>query len=629
MGKELFAKHPVFRKWMFRLNDIVSEIIGESLLDRIYDENKSWNHQFDRTVYSHPAIFMVEYSMARVLIESGIGPDYVLGGSLGEFASAAVAGVLQADEALELIIEQAQAFEAHCQKGGMTAILHDSQMYPETPVLYENSELVSVNYKTHFVVSGPYERLETIEWFLDDREIIYQKLPVSYAYHSTLIDSAAPGYLALLKDTTFPYPQVNFVSGLEGNIIGKLPWDYFWNIVRKPIRFTEAVINLEKQGSYCYFDLGPGGTLANFVKRIIEQNSDLRGLRESKSEIYASITPFNQEMKNIEKIKSLYTGLHKSGGKVEKMITFVFPGQGSQHKGMGGLLFDEFAEITAQADTVLGYSIKELCLEDPRRRLGQTQFTQPALYTVNALSYLKKIKDTGKTPDYVAGHSLGEYSALFAAGVFDFETGLKLVKKRGKLMSRATDGGMAALLGLNEEKVEDVLIQNGLDSIDIANYNTPSQIVISGRKADIDRAGSVFDCGDTVYIPLNVSGAFHSRYMNEAKRAFEEYLDMFDFAEPSIPVISNVYARPYKQGETKKNLAQQIIRPVKWTESIRYLMGLGKMEAGKMGPGEMEFAEIGPGEVLTKLVKSIQREAEPLVVEEPLPEKKTVFGLRI
>src|SRR6516162_2607290 len=135
------------------------------------------------------------------------------------------------------------------------------------------------------------------------------------------------------------------------------------------------------------------------------------------------------------------------------MTAFLFPGQGSQRKGMGSTLFEEFQEVTARADEILGYSIKELCLHDPHQQLGQTQFTQPALYVVNALSYLKKMKDGSKVPTYLAGHSLGEYNALFAAGVFDFETGLRLVKKRGELMSQATGGGMAAVIGFTMAQV--------------------------------------------------------------------------------------------------------------------------------------------------------------------------------
>lgn len=289
------------------------------------------------------------------------------------------------------------------------------------------------------------------------------------------------------------------------------------------------------------------------------------------------------------------------------MITYIFPGQGSQSIGMGGTLFDEYKELTDEADDILGYSIKELCMEDPHSNLGQTQFTQPALYIVNGLSYLRKIRETGKKPDYVAGHSLGEYNALFAAGAFSFGEGLKLVKKRGELMSHATGGGMAAVIGLNEAQITDALEQNNLQSIDIANYNSPTQIVISGLKTDIDCVKPIFEGIKDVqmFIVLKTSGAFHSRYMKEAKEEFASFLNSFIFSELTIPVISNVHSRPYKQSDIKQNLIDQITHPVKWTESIRYLMGLGKME----------FFEIGIGNVLTGLVRRIKKETEPLVVK--------------
>ncbi|AIQ12466.1 ACP S-malonyltransferase [Paenibacillus durus] len=291
------------------------------------------------------------------------------------------------------------------------------------------------------------------------------------------------------------------------------------------------------------------------------------------------------------------------------MTIFVFPGQGSQVKGMGGNLFNEFRELTAQADDILGYSIRELCMEDPNSTLGQTQYTQPALFVVSALSYLKRIKETGRKPDFVAGHSLGEYNALFAAGAFDFETGLKLVKKRGELMSLATGGGMAVVLGITEENIVEVLKQNGLYSIDIANVNSPYQIALSGLKEDIDQARPIFEATPNVqlFIPLNVSGAFHSRYMTDARLEFEKILNTCTFYPLSIPVISNVYARPYKRELLQSTLAEQINSSVKWTESIRYLMGLG----------ESVFEEIGPGRVLTGLVERIQREATPLVIDTP------------
>lgn len=292
------------------------------------------------------------------------------------------------------------------------------------------------------------------------------------------------------------------------------------------------------------------------------------------------------------------------------MLTFVFPGQGSQFKGMGAGLFDEFQDLTRQADDILGYSIEELCLEDPNHQLGKTQFTQPALYTVSALSYLKKMKESGREPDYAAGHSLGEYNALFAAGCFDFETGLQLVKKRGELMSKAAPGGMAAVLGFTAEQVKEVLSDYHLTGIDIANHNSPSQIVIAGTKQDIEKAGPVFEkAGVRMYLPLNVSGAFHSRYMKDAEKEFADYLEETAFLPLRFPVISNLHAAPYKNDEIKTNLTLQMTNQVKWTDTIRRLMGLENNE----------IAEVGPGEVLTKLTRQIKKDAVPL----PMPKEES------
>ncbi len=166
---------------------------------------------------------------------------------------------------------------------------------------------------------------------------------------------------------------------------------------------------------------------------------------------------------------------------------FIFPGQGSQEKGMGKQLFEAYPELTKVADHILGYSIENLCLADSRQVLDHTEYTQPALYVVNALSYLHEREIRGLEPGFLAGHSLGEYSALFAAGVFDFETGLRLVQKRGALMAEAKGGGMAAVIGMDAPQTMKVLSDSGLDSIDIANINSPQQTVISGARADVER----------------------------------------------------------------------------------------------------------------------------------------------
>ena len=292
------------------------------------------------------------------------------------------------------------------------------------------------------------------------------------------------------------------------------------------------------------------------------------------------------------------------------MKTYMFPGQGSQARGMGGSLFDEFPELTAKADSVLGYSIKELCLNDPQRELSNTQFTQPALYVVNALSYYKRIQDTGETPDYLAGHSLGEFNALLAAECFDFETGLKLVKKRGELMSQATEGAMAAIVNATRDQIEALLKEKGLDNVDIANYNTPLQIVISGPVADIGACQEIFQFDRVMYMPLKTSGAFHSRLMIPAQQKFEAFLKKRKFSKPKIPVIANLTAQAYPNGAVVEYLSKQICSTVLWSGTIHHLMSLSD---------EMAFIEIGHGDVLAKMILKIKQIAAKAAADKAPP----------
>ena len=289
------------------------------------------------------------------------------------------------------------------------------------------------------------------------------------------------------------------------------------------------------------------------------------------------------------------------------MIAFVFPGQGSQRRGMGQGLFDEVREYAAsekQVDTILGYSLRKLCLEDANNRLKETQFTQPCLYVVNALHYYKAVNQ-GIHPVYLAGHSLGEYNALLAAGVFDFLTGLQLVKRRGELMSQAKNGAMGAVIGLGVSMIAKVIKENGLSSLDVANFNSPLQTVVSGPVEDIKRAGPLFEKGGArMYMPLQVSAAFHSRYMADAAKTFANFLAPMSFAAPKTPVIANVTARPYPIGNASESvkslLVDQIGHSVQWTQSIRFLMS----------QGVTEFREMGPGNVLTRSVQQIQQEKD-------------------
>ncbi|KTD57433.1 malonyl CoA-ACP transacylase [Legionella santicrucis] len=272
------------------------------------------------------------------------------------------------------------------------------------------------------------------------------------------------------------------------------------------------------------------------------------------------------------------------------MTIYMFPGQGSQAKGMGIELFSYFPEQIKQADEILGYSVKELCLDDPQQQLNNTEYTQPALYIVEALSFLARSSEE-PSPNCLIGHSLGEYAALFAAGAFDFGTGLKLVQKRGELMAKASGGGMLAVINLAEDRIKSLLQTNGLDSIDFANFNSTKQIVLSGPAADIARANEILAQEALMCVPLKVSGAFHSRYMQSAADEFQQFMESFQFSPLQIEVIANITAEPYTNDSAKENLVKQMTHPVRWTDTIRYLKN----------QGESIFIEVGPGNVLTRL----------------------------
>lgn len=278
-------------------------------------------------------------------------------------------------------------------------------------------------------------------------------------------------------------------------------------------------------------------------------------------------------------------------------LAVIFPGQGAQSKGMGKALFDAYPDLVSAADAILGYSIRSLCLDDPDNRLNQTACTQPALYVVNALTHLRMQADgtLPDTVDYVAGHSLGEYNALLAAGVFDFETGLRLVAERGRLMSQASGGGMAAVVGLPAGELRAALDAAGLDTIDMANFNSPSQTVISGPAADIDKAIEALRGSKATVLPLKVSAAFHSRYMQDAQQAFAGFLEGFTFAPPKTTVIANATAMDYDPAQIAGTLSRQIASPVLWTDSVRRIAA----------DGDVRFVEVG-SRILTRMVKEIR-----------------------
>lgn len=269
---------------------------------------------------------------------------------------------------------------------------------------------------------------------------------------------------------------------------------------------------------------------------------------------------------------------------------WVFPGQGSQAIGMGLDLLEVPAAKARfdQAEQILGWSVVEIC-QSADDKVSQTLYTQPCLYVVEtALADL--LKEKGQFPDFVAGHSLGEYSALYTAGVFDFESGLRLMQRRAELMNSASDGMMAALLGFDREQLESVLAETA--GAVLANDNNAGQVVISGTPEAVESVMSQVKSKRAV--KLNVSGAFHSPLMTEAAEQFQTVLDSVEFKAAQMPVLSNVDPIPSRNaGELKDRLSRQMTGSVRWREiSLR----LPEENVARV-------VEVGPGKVLTGIIK--------------------------
>lgn len=287
-------------------------------------------------------------------------------------------------------------------------------------------------------------------------------------------------------------------------------------------------------------------------------------------------------------------------------IAFVFPGQGSQTVGMAKELAGKFPEVMAyftKADEVLNDDLSQTIFEGPQEKLTLTVNAQPALLTTS-IAILDLFKKSGIQADYVAGHSLGEYTSLVAAGTLSFEEGVYAVRKRGEFMEKAVpngEGTMAAVLGLDREKLSAVtaeIDQTG-SPVSLANLNCPGQIVISGSRRGVELAGEkAKEAGAKRVIPLEVSGPFHSSLMKPASSQLQEVLDGLNMQDAKIPVVANVTAEPMTSAsEIKGKLIEQLYSPVLWEDSVQTMINLGVDT----------FIEIGPGKVLSGLIKKINK----------------------
>lgn len=291
---------------------------------------------------------------------------------------------------------------------------------------------------------------------------------------------------------------------------------------------------------------------------------------------------------------------------MSKKIAFLFPGQGAQAVGMGKDLYENFESaknVFDTADKVLEKSITTMCFEGPEDALKQTVNTQPSIVTMSiaAMEALKSSCDI--KPDFAAGHSLGEYCAMYAAGVMSLETTLKAIQKRADLMSEAKGGSMAAVLNAPEGALEEALKEASvIGYVDVANYNSPAQVVITGDENAVKKAGEILlEKGARRVVPLAVSGAFHSKFMENAGKEFEKFAADLSLNNAAIPVITNVDAMATTdKDDFRVKMPKQIYSSVHWTQTIQKMVD----------DGVEIFVEIGPGKVLAGLNKKIAPEAK-------------------
>lgn len=298
MGKDLYQKDPIFKKWLDEANDVASPILGKSIVGIMYDESKKMTDPFVQTQEACSAIVILGYAMAKFLIEKGIKPDYLLGSSLGEITACIIGGGVDLHDALSGLSKQLSLIEKKCKKGKMIGILSSPELYQKIRILNECSELAAINSRSHFVVSCNEKHTKQIENELRTQNVDFQTLPVANAYHCSLLDPVEMAFKEMAADTPFRSPSIPVVSCAHAEVVNSLSVSYLWDIYRQPIRFQDTVQMLVKQQGCIFLDAGPSGTLSSFVKSNLAE--------DSRSESFPILTSFRMDVANFEKIRQYF-----------------------------------------------------------------------------------------------------------------------------------------------------------------------------------------------------------------------------------------------------------------------------------------------------------------------------------
>jgi bacillaene synthase trans-acting acyltransferase len=297
MGRDLYDNHGTFRYWLNYCASVAEGHLGLNLIDLIFKERADKYEPFTRTLYTSPAIFMVNYSAAQTLMDEGIQPDMLLGYSLGEIVALAVSGFVSIEDAIDFLIRSSRLIEEKTPRASMLAILHSRDVIEEYPDEFADTTVASINFSRSFVLAGRVERLKQVQQFLAEKSILTQLLPIDCGFHSPLIDAVESEYKSLLESMRPEESRIPVISSAYAERLDRssITSRYYWDLIRGPVNFDKTVAMLEESGPYLYIDSGPSGTLATFVKYLLRSDSQSKAL--------PLLDQFGYNMRNLGKVQ--------------------------------------------------------------------------------------------------------------------------------------------------------------------------------------------------------------------------------------------------------------------------------------------------------------------------------------